>query len=153
MIARSDYVGPLTKSAEAMFDRAERQVRRNVPKGTGDKSGSGRPASPAQLAVNELGLSRTVLRHWEDVGIVAFERSGGRLVIDEAALECLRTVAQLRRAGFTIKEIIWISDTLPPSVSDMRRALQARLDRIEDARRGSIARVRTAMRRSLGPKR
>ena len=138
MIARHDYAGPLTKSAEAMFARAERSARR----AGGQMSRDARPASPIRRAVEGLGLTMTILRHWEDAGVIAFARSRGRRVVDDAALERLRTVAQLRRAGFTIKEIAWISDTLPPSVPAMRRALQARTDHIESARACSIARAR-----------
>lgn len=142
MIARHDYAGPLTKSAEAMFARAERSARRAGDKATGQASRDVRPVSPIRLAVEGLGLTMTILRHWEDAGVIAFARSRGRRVVDDAALERLRTVAQLRRAGFTIKEIAWISDTLPPSVPAMRRALQARADHVESARARSIARAR-----------
>ena len=139
MIARHDYAGPVTKSAEAMFARAERSARRAGGKATGQAV---RPVSPIRLAVEGLGLTMTILRHWEDAGVIAFARDRGRRVIDAAALERLATVAQLRRAGFTIKEIAWISDTLPPSVPAMRRALRAREDHRESARARSIARAR-----------
>src|SRR5688572_6131648 len=99
MIARHDYAGPVTKSAEAMFARAERSARRAGDKATGQASRDVRPVSPIRLAVEGLGLTMTILRHWEDAGVIAFARSRGRRVVDDAALERLRTVAQLRRAG------------------------------------------------------
>ena len=139
MIARSDYAGPITKSAEAMFARAERNGRRSNTNGADRAVGGARPISPIRQAIHELGLTMTMLRQWEDAGVIAFERAKGRRVVDEAALEHLRTVAQLRRAGFTIKQIGWISDTLPPSVPAMHRALQTRLEQLEIARARSIA--------------
>ena len=142
MIARGDYAGPITKAAEAMFARAERHARRSSPEGaSAAPRRRARPLSPLHLAVRRLGLSLTTVRHWEDAGVIGFERSAGRRVIDEAALERLRTVAQLRRAGFTIKEIAWIADTLPPTVPQMRQALQARLDHRAAARAATIARA------------
>ena len=127
MIARDNYVGPVTKSAEAMFARAERQARGRVQK-------EERPLSPVRQAVHSLGLTLPLLKRWEDAGLVAFARRRGKRVIDEAAMDHLATVSALRRAGFTIKEIAWLSDTLPPTVCVMRRALNSRLERLEVAR-------------------
>jgi DNA-binding transcriptional MerR regulator len=137
MISRNDYAGPITKSAEAMFARAERRARRNAPRASFGASRAARPASPVEQALGALGLSLATLRHWEEVGVVQFERRGGRRVFDEAALEAVRTVAQLRRAGFSIKQIAWISDTLPPSVAAMRQELQDRQDLVELERTGA----------------
>ncbi len=142
MIVRDDYAGPITKSAEAMFARADRRARRSDPnRADVEKPREIRPASPIRCAVQELGLTMATLRHWEDVGVIAFERARGRRVVDEGALEGLRTVAQLRRAGFTIKEIAWLCDTLPPTVPAMRRALTSRLDYVNSSRAASIARA------------
>jgi DNA-binding transcriptional MerR regulator len=93
-------------------------------------------------AIGALGLTVTILRRWEDARVIVFERRQGRRVVDEAALERLRILAELRRARFTIKEIAWISDTLPPSLAAMRRALQARLDTRENDRTRTIVQVR-----------
>ena len=100
-------------------------------------------------AIGALGLTVTILRRWEDARVIVFERRRGRRIVDEAALERLRILAELRRARFTIKEIAWISDTLPPNVPAMRRALQARLDSLERARTQTIVQVR-ALGRTLG---
>ena len=100
-------------------------------------------------AIGALGLTVTILRRWEDARVIVFERRQGRRIVDEAALERLRILAELRRARFTIREIAWISDTLPPSVPAMRRALQARLDTLEMARTRTIVQVK-ALGRTLG---
>lgn len=151
MISRRDYVGPITKSSEAMFKRAERQASRietqaapkvasrAAPKATPKKVRPIRtfprvlappappPPSPsADLALEALGLSMSTLRNWEDAGIIAIERRSGRRIVDEAALEAIQTITLLRRAGFSIKQIAWLSDTLPPSIEAMQRALHDR---------------------------
>ena len=135
MIARDDYAGPITKSAQAMFDRFERMAQRAARQGAGGPLRTPRPPSPIRQAVHGLGLTITAVRHWEDAGVIAFARVRGRRVVDEAALECLRTVVELRRAGFSVKEIARISDTLPPTAQAMRAALQARQDTNQAARR------------------
>lgn len=136
MIARSDYVGPTTKSAEAMFARAERQAISKAPKPM--RKRARRPKSSAQQALDALGVSPAVLRAWEGAGIVELPRVGRRRVVDAASADCITAIMALRRAGFTIREISWISDTLPPSAAAMKRALQARLERVETARDASI---------------
>lgn len=144
MISRRDYAGPMTKSAQAMFARAERQAKR-----AGGNSGSEpvvRPPSPLAVALQRLGLTMTMVRHWEEAGIVAFKRVGGRRIIDDDSLERLTTVLQLRRAGFTIRQITWTSDTLPPPASAMRRALEARQSQMEIGRATTIARAIVASR-------
>ncbi len=146
MISRSDYVGPLTKSAQAMFDRAERHARRIAARAAPKTARPSRQGSPIEAVINALGLTITVLRHWEDVGLIAFERKNGRRVIDEDGLERLRTVALLRRAGFSIKQIAWLSDTLPPSLETLRRALRDRQDYPDLERTGLIYRAKTAPR-------
>lgn len=138
MTTRSDYYGPITKSAEAMFARAERSARRSNPQNERQTPHTARPTSPIRQAVHGLGLTMTTLRHWEDAGVVAFERAKGRRVVDDAALERLRTVVQLRLAGFSIREISWISDTLPPTAAAMRRALQGRLNGLGTSRSRTI---------------
>ena len=135
MIARQDYAGPITKSAEAMFARIERSAHRAALRTADDQPRVARPMSLIRQVVHGLGLTMTVLRHWEDAGVIAFARVRGRRVVDEAALECLRTVVELRRAGFSVKEIARISDTLPPTAQAMRAALQARQDTNQAARR------------------
>lgn len=142
MTGRDDYVGPITKSAEAMFARAERRAGTSPGKATG-RSPS-RPKSAVHQALEKLGLSLTVLRGWEDAGIVAFQRANGRRLLDDDILECLAAVISLRRAGFTIRQIAWISDTLPPSAAAMRQALQMRESQITAARNSTIARVLVA---------
>jgi len=142
MIPRNEYVGPLTKSAEAMFARAERSARRAARTANAKTLHSPRPPSPIRQAVNALGLSMAILRHWEDAGVIGFERRQGRRIVDDAALDCLRNVAALRRAGFAIKEIAWISDILPPPAAALRDALQAHLAQREAARARTIALVR-----------
>ena len=141
MIARNHYAGPITKSAEAMFARAERRARRSTAHADNGVVRAARPISPIRQAVEKLGLTMSLVRQWEDAGVIAFERDKGRRVIDEAAVERLAAVIQLRRAGFSIKQIVWISDTLPPPLPAMRRALQARQSHIETARAHSIARA------------
>ena len=139
MITRNDYAGPVTKSAEAMFARAE---RRTNPQNTSptDRTAKAKPRSPSALrqVIEALGLSTTIIRRWEEAGVVAFERRGGRVVVDETTRETLATVVELRRAGFTVKEITWISDAGPPSVPAMRQALQARLTHRDASRARSI---------------
>jgi DNA-binding transcriptional MerR regulator len=93
-------------------------------------------------AIGELGLTITVLRRWEDARVIVFERRRGRRIVDDAAFERLRILAELRRARFTIREIAWISNTLPPSIPAMRQALQARLDTLEQARTRTIVQVK-----------
>lgn len=122
MIAREDYVGPITKSAKAMFERAERQARREA-----GRSQTQRSLSPIRQAVHALGLTMTAVRLWEEAGAIVFERRGGQRLIDAAALERLSMVLQLRQAGLTVRQIAQISDNGPPSPDDMRRALQSRL--------------------------
>ncbi|WP_165189589.1 MerR family transcriptional regulator [Caulobacter soli] len=143
MIARGDYVGPLTKSAEAMFARAERRALRSAGEATTQAPPvrETRPASVLRDAVDRLGLKITTLRQWEDAGLIAFERRNGRRIVDAAALECLALVATLRRAGFSVREIAWLSDTLPPSAAVMRDALEARQTYLEAARTRTIVGV------------
>ena len=143
MIPRSEYVGPVTKSAEAMFVRAERQAQRLDPEARA-RQAAARPISPIREALNGLGLTMTTLRRWEEAGLVAFERRRGRRIVDAAAVEHMRMVAQLRRAGFSIKAIAWMSETVPPGLPAMRSALQERLDHAEAARAGTVARARAA---------
>ncbi len=141
MIARGDYVGPLTKSAEAMFARAERRARRAAGMDAATQASSGRDARPASVlrdAVDQLGLKISTLRQWEDAGIIAFERRKGRRIVDAAALERLALVAKLRRAGFSVREIAWLSDTLPPNAAILRDALEARQAYVETARTRTI---------------
>ncbi|MBO9557101.1 MAG: MerR family transcriptional regulator [Caulobacter sp.] len=142
MIARSDYVGPITKSAEAMFARAERLAISKASKPM--RRSARRPKSPTRQALEALGVSPAVLRGWEGAGIVELPRIGGRRVIDQESIDCITVIMALRRAGFTIREISWISDTLPPSAAAMKQALQARLDQVQTARDVSIARVLVA---------
>ena len=141
MIARQDYAGPITKSAEAMFARIERSAHRAALRTTDDQPRVARPMSLIRQVVHGLGLTMTVLRHWEDAGVIAFGRERGRRIVDDEAIERLRTVVQLRRAGFSVREITWISDTLPPTTQAMRAALTARQDYLEAARKTSIARA------------
>ncbi|CAN5237778.1 hypothetical protein BH10PSE4_BH10PSE4_01750 [soil metagenome] len=169
MISRRDYAGPITKSAEAMFERAERQAGRiaaqaalkaalrAAPKAAPKEVRPTRtfpralalPAPPptppsADLALEALGPSMSTLRNWEDAGIIAIERRSGRRVVDEAALEAIQTITLLRRAGFSIKQIAWLSDTLPPSVEAMQRALNDRQDAPELERTRLIYRAKMA---------
>ena len=141
MIARGDYAGPITKSAEAMFARAER-AKADPAKGA--RRSSARPKSPIREAMDRLGLTVTALRNWESAGIIAFRRVNGRRLVDETALECLAAVIALRRAGFSIRQISWISDTLPPTAAAMRKALQVRESQVVAARQASIARAMAA---------
>lgn len=142
MIARDDYVGPVTKSAQAMFARAERRAKGGLAE-TARPSAS-RPKSPIQQALDKLGLTLAMLRNWESVGIVEFRRARGRRLVDDETLECLSAIIALRRAGFTIRQISWISDTLPPSASAMRQALEARQGQALAARNATIARALVA---------
>lgn len=142
MIARSDYVGPITKSAEAMFARAERLAAPKAAKS--EHKRARRRKSAAQLALEALGVSAAVLRNWEGAGILELPRIGGRRVVDKASIDCINLIMALRRAGFTIREIGWISDTLPPSATAMSQALQARQKRVQAARDASIARAMVA---------
>jgi DNA-binding transcriptional MerR regulator len=142
MIARSDYVGPITKSAEAMFARAERLAAPKTPKS--ERQRVRRRKSAAQQALEALGVSAAVLRNWEGAGILELPRIGGRRVVDKASVDCVTAIMALRRAGFTIREIGWISDTLPPSAAAMNQALQARLHRVQTTRDASIARAMVA---------
>lgn len=137
MIARDHYAGPMTKSAQAMFARAERRAQGRVQVAE-------RALSPVRAAVNSLGLTLPLLQRWEDAGLIAFERRRGKRLIDEAAMTHLSMVASLRRAGFTIKEIAWLSDTTPPPIEVMRAALSAQLQRRE------VARARTLVQAILG---
>jgi DNA-binding transcriptional MerR regulator len=139
MIARCDYVGPITKSAEAMFARAERQARSKAPRTA--RQPVRQLKSSSREVLEKLGLTPTMLRNWESAGLVEFKRAGGRRVIDEDSLSCLAAIIALRRAGFTIRQISWISDILPPSASALREALQARLEQTRDTRNASIARA------------
>jgi DNA-binding transcriptional MerR regulator len=142
MIARSDYVGPITKSAEAMFARAERRAKVGLTETV--RQPPSRQKSLIQQALDKLGLTLATLRSWESAGIVEFRRASGRRLVDDDTLECLAAVIALRRAGFTIRQISWISDTLPPSASAMRQALQVRQDHIVAARNSAIARAMVA---------
>lgn len=135
MIAREDYVGPITKAAEAMFARAERKARQ--------RSGQRRAIpSPIHDTLHALGLTITVLRHWEDAGLIAFERRAGRRVVDDEGLERLRAVIQLRRAGFSVRQIAWLSPDGPPGLTQMREALAARIDHVQTVRETALARAR-----------
>ncbi|CAN5473802.1 hypothetical protein BH10PSE3_BH10PSE3_42990 [soil metagenome] len=142
MIARSDYVGPITKSAEAMFARAERRAK--VGQTETARQSPARQKSLIQQALDKLGLTLATLRSWESAGIVEFRRASGRRLVDDDTLECLAAVIALRRAGFTIRQISWISDTLPPSAAAMRQALQVRQDHTVAARNSAIARAMVA---------
>lgn len=138
MIARDDYAGPITKSAEAMFARAGRKARLADPAARGHGGMRPRPPSPMRLAIEALGLSLAVVRHWEDAGAVAFTRQAGRRVIDDAAIERLKAVLALRRAGFGVKDIVWLAQDRPPTVAEMRQALAARTAQTLAAREKSI---------------
>jgi DNA-binding transcriptional MerR regulator len=120
MIRREDYRGPLTKSAQAMFCRLERN--------TGARAVKSQPPSPVRRLMNNLGLSMAVLRHWEDVGVIALGRRDGKRVIGLDHLECILLVRQLRRAGFSLRQIAWLCPEGPPSGPVMREALAARSD-------------------------
>ena len=129
MITRDKYMGPVTKSAEAMFARADRLAAR---KDFGDRARprTVRATAPSLIrqVLHELGLTITTLRLWEDAGIVGFERQRGQRLADEAGLERLRMVVRLRRKGFSVREIAWISEVLPPTVEAMQAALADRTD-------------------------
>jgi DNA-binding transcriptional MerR regulator len=142
MIARSDYVGPITKSAEAMFARAERRAK--VGPTEPARQSPSRPKSPIHQALGKLGLTLAMLRSWESAGIIEFRRASGRRLVDDDTLECLAAVIALRRAGFTIRQISWISDTLPPTAAAMRQALQVRQGRAVADRNSSVARALAA---------
>lgn len=138
MIARNEYGGPITKSAEAMFARAERKARLADHAVQGQGALRRRPASAMREACEALGLSLTVVRHWEDAGAVAFTRQAGRRVIDDAAIEQLKAILALRRAGFGVKQIAWLAKDRPPTVAEMRQALDARTRQVLAAREKSI---------------
>ena len=127
MITRDQYKGPLTKAAEAMFARAERLARhRDLAHQVRKRSVRARPVSPIRTVLQALGLTAASLRHWEEAGIVEFERRKGQRLIDEAALERLQMVVQLRREGFSVREIAWLAEVLPPDVEAMQAALAGR---------------------------
>lgn len=145
MIDRADYGGPMTKAAEAMFARAERKAKRQDPAYRAERRRTRvNTISPIREALHGLGLTITTLRQWEDAGIVGFQRQAGQRLVDEAALARLRMVMRLRREGFSVREISWISDVLPPSVEAMQAALDARLDYQRAARDTAIARAKGA---------
>lgn len=143
MIAREDYVGPITKAAEAMFVRAERRAR--GPAAKADPPAKRKTASinsPIHQALLDAGLTIATLRHWEDAGVIAFARQAGRRVVDDEAVARLNAVIQLRRAGFTVRQIAWLSPDAPPSLSQMRDALTARMTQVRAGRESNLRRLR-----------
>lgn len=120
MIAREAYVGPITKSAEAMFERAERRARRLRGESASHRS-SARPSIWAEIRT--LGLSRSVVRQWEEAGVVAFDRRKDQRVVDPAAVDRLRAVLQLRKSGWSLKQIAALSQLGAPDANALVKAL------------------------------
>lgn len=127
MIPREDYRGPLTKSAQAMFARAERRkgLAGAPPPPTrrvGGRKKAGR--SPAERALAEIGMTRARLRQWEDFGLITLDRAPGRhRVVDAQVIEHLRLICALRRCGLSLREIAWLSPEGPPTADRLRREL------------------------------
>lgn len=129
MISREAYRGPLTKSALAMFERADRRngvshvsppLLRPLPSAKAGRR------SPSNLPLAEIGVSRGRLRQWEDFGLIALRRGpGGRRVIDERVVEHVRAICALRRVGLGLREISWLSPEGPPTLEVLQRELQA----------------------------
>ncbi|MEH0194222.1 MerR family transcriptional regulator [Caulobacter sp. CCNWLY153] len=126
MISREAYRGPLTKSALAMFERADRRngVSPATPGGRPSVSAKTGRRAPSKRALAEIGVSRARLRQWEDFGLIALQRGpGGRRVIDERVVQQVSAICALRRAGFGVREISWLSAEGPPTLEVLQRAL------------------------------
>lgn len=127
MIAREDYRGPLTKAAQAMFERADR--RRGLDSGVCPapprrlrKGASSRSA--AERALAEIGMSRSRLRQWEEFGVIELRRSRGRhRIVDGRLLDHLRLILALRSAGYSLRDIAHLSQDGPPTAETLRRRL------------------------------
>jgi hypothetical protein len=127
MIAREDYVGPITKAAEAMFRRAERRALARAVSQAPTLVRTKPPTdSPIDQVLHEAGLTSAALRHWEAAGVVVFNRRAGRRLVSQEGLARLRSVIALRRAGFTVRQIAQLSPDGPPNLDRMNKALADR---------------------------
>lgn len=99
-------------------------------------------ASPIHQALLDAGLTMTTLRHWENAGIIVFARKAGRRIVDEEAVARLKALNQMRRAGFTVRQIIGLSPDAPPSLAQMRNAVERRLAQVRIAREVSLRRLK-----------
>lgn len=143
MIAREDYVGPITKAAEAMFVRAERRARGVAASGTGSFRRTTQPiASAIHQALLDAGLTMSTLRHWENAGVIDFPRQAGRRQVDDDAVARLKAVIALRRVGFTVRQISWLSADGPPSLREMHDALATRTALVQAGRNTCLRRAR-----------
>lgn len=129
MISRDAYRGPLTKSALAMFERADR--RNGVssilpPPFQKPRSVQAARRDAPQRSLIDIGVSRGRLRQWEDYGLISARRSpGGHRIVDARLIEHLRAICALRRLGLGLREIGWLSPEGPPSLELLRRTLSA----------------------------
>jgi DNA-binding transcriptional MerR regulator len=122
MITREDYRGPLTKAAQAMFARADRQRGLASAALPARPKRPGRPsASAAVRALAEVGMTRSRLRQWEDFGVIQLRRGIGRhRIVDARVIENLRLIFALRAKGFTLGEIAALSPEGAPTLETLR---------------------------------
>ena len=153
MISREAYRGPLTKSALAMFERVDRRngvthdppasvavstpspppVRR--PRG----AGPARRSTPTRLLA-EIGMSRSRLRQWDELGLIEMRRGpGGHRVVDARVIEHLRLICALRRLGLGLRQVGWLSPEGPPTLELLQRELAALLGEREGTTRPKAA--------------
>ncbi|WP_188916225.1 helix-turn-helix domain-containing protein [Caulobacter rhizosphaerae] len=78
--------------------------------------------SAAERALAEIGLSRARLRQWEEFGVIELRRSPGRhRIVDGRVLDHLRLILALRTAGYSLRDITYLSLDGPPTVEILRR--------------------------------
>jgi DNA-binding transcriptional MerR regulator len=80
-------------------------------------------------AATELGIEAHVLRHWEQVGVLAVRRDGnGYRVYDDNTLEQARTVLKLRRVGLSLPEV---AAAMVPTKSAAQAVVRAKISALE----------------------
>lgn len=123
MIESKGYVGPMTKSAQAMMARAERRSQRAAERA---KTANRRvtPVTSIRRTVHEFGLTMTILLEWEEAQLIVFQRQRGARVVDAAARERLSMLLRLRRLGLKIADIADACGAVPPTPESLRRMLQ-----------------------------
>ncbi|MFG2502179.1 MerR family transcriptional regulator [Streptomyces sp. NPDC048441] len=78
----------------------------------------------------ELGIEAHVLRHWEQVGVLAPARdSNGYRLYDAAAVEGARTIQKLRRVGLSLAEV---AAAMAPTKDAAQAVVKAKIAALED---------------------
>lgn len=87
-------------------------------------------------AATELGIEASVLRHWEQVGVLTVRRdANGYRIYDDDALEQARTVLKLRRVGLSLPEV---AAAMAPTKSAAQAVVRAKIAALES----EVARTR-----------